>query len=467
MKKSNFKKICFMMVVVLIMTMFAGCSNKNSADSDQVTITIGSWPSESASEVERKTADDNLAKMNELYPNIVVKKDTSTFEQKSFTMKASSGQLPTLYQVPFTEFVKIVDSGYAADITDAMKKYGYDQDLNPLLNEFLSMDGKYYAIPQSSYALGLLCNKKLFTQAGLVNEDGTIKIPQTYDEVKEFSKIIKEKTGAYGFAVPTMQNEGGWFFSMVAWNFGTNFIEKDETGKYKASFNSPECVEALDFYREMKWDLETIPNNAFLTRDDTIKMFASDQVAMIFNDRPSKGLTTRYGMDKDDMIFVRVPEGKNGRITLMGGTIYMVSPDATEAEIDAAFKWLEVIGAGPNITEFALESKEKALQEESELEVFIPGVELYSVWQNGDKIEKTNKLYEKYTTVSEDQYSDYTKFTDVILHKEEYPCCQQLYTILDEGIQKIYSDSKADVGQTVKEMAEKFQINHLDKWEVD
>lgn len=46
--------------------------------------------------------------------------------------------------------------------------------------------------------MGLYINKPLFTKAGLVNEDGSVKVPQTYEELAEFAGIIKEKTvGGY------------------------------------------------------------------------------------------------------------------------------------------------------------------------------------------------------------------------------------------------------------------------------
>ena len=63
------------------------------------------------------------AKMEEKYPNVEVVPDKSVYDPKTFFAKASSGQLPTIILTPLTELDKIVDAGYAADLTSYMEKY--------------------------------------------------------------------------------------------------------------------------------------------------------------------------------------------------------------------------------------------------------------------------------------------------------------------------------------------------------
>lgn len=458
------KKLAMLLACILMLGTAAGCGKK--AEDGKVSITIGSWPGESASEATKANYENYLKAMNEKYPDIEIKKDTSEYDHKSFTIKASSHQLPTVYKTNYTEFQKIVNQGYAADITKQMEDNGYAEALNPIMKDFISSDGKYYAIPVQSgaYALGLACNKNLFEKAGLVNEDGSITPPATYEELVEYSKIIKEKTGAYGIALPTMNNEGGWFFSMIAWAYGTNFITEDGEN-YKASFDTQACRDALSLYKDLRWKYEVIPNNAFVTRDDARKLFATDQAAMYFDAQPSKTLTTKYNMDKDNLIFVRVPEGKAGRLSLMGGSIYMINPDATPEQIDAVFKWVDICGEGPIMTEDGIKSFEASLQADVADEAIVPDRDAFSVWTNEELTNKRNELRAKYTNIDPSHVADYCDFVDVTIRKEEYPCCQQLYTVLDEGIQLVLSEKDANVSDVVKEMAHKFQVNHLDKWE--
>lgn len=458
------KKLAMLLACILMLGTAAGCEKK--AEDGKVSITIGSWPGESASEATKANYENYLKAMNEKYPEIEIKKDTSEYDHKSFTIKASSHQLPTVYKTNYTEFQKIVNQGYAADITKQMEENGYAEALNPIMKDFISSDGKYYAIPVQSgaYALGLACNKNLFEKAGLINADGSIKAPSTYEELVDYSKIIKEKTGAYGIALPTMNNEGGWFFSMIAWAHGTNFIT-EKNGKYIASFDTEECQNALRLYQDLRWKHEVIPNNAFVSRDDARKLFATDQAAMYFDAQPSKTLTTKYNMDKDNLIFVRVPGEKAGRLSLMGGSIYMINPDATPEQIDAVFKWVDICGEGPRMTEDGIKSFEASLQADVADEAIVPDRDAFSVWTNEELTSKRNELRAKYTNIDPSHVADYCSFEDVTIRKEEYPCCQQLYTVLDEGIQLVLSKKNTDVKDVVKEMAHKFQVNHLDKWE--
>ena len=92
---------------------------------------------------------------------------------------------------------------------------------------------------------GIKYNTELFEQAGLMEADGTPKQPKDWYELADFAVQIKEKTGKSGFMFPTANNVGGWMFTALAWSFGTDFMEQDENGDWKATFNTPECAEAL------------------------------------------------------------------------------------------------------------------------------------------------------------------------------------------------------------------------------
>ena len=75
---------------------------------------------------------------------------------------------------------------------------------------------------------------------------------KTFEELIQTAKTIKEKTGQAGFAIPTSGTEGGWIFANLAWNFGVKFMDKVD-GKWKATFNTPEAVEAFQYLSDLKW----------------------------------------------------------------------------------------------------------------------------------------------------------------------------------------------------------------------
>ena len=229
------KKTISLTLAALLLAAASGCGSDKTEDG-KISLSIGNWPDETMSESLKKNnklKDEFMA----AHPNIIVKGDTYRFDTKTFTMKASANQLPTIFNTWFTEINNIIKQGYAADITEQMKKHGFDAALNPeILNLLKDENGKIYGVPTDAYAQGLYIDKKLFKEAGLVNADGSIKVPNTYEELAEYAGIIKEKTGKAGYVIPTINNCGGWHFLNIAWSYGVEFVKQKDDGSYRSRF---------------------------------------------------------------------------------------------------------------------------------------------------------------------------------------------------------------------------------------
>ena len=437
--------------------MLSGCSEDNG----RTKISIGDWPADTDSNaaVYQQYKDT----MQELYPDIEIVPDTSTGNTTSYITRAISGQLPNLYVISYTEANNIIENGFCADITEASKKFNFAESLNPLVLNKVSKDGKVYGIPQTAYALGLACNKEMFIKAGLVNPDGTLMYPQTYEELAQFAAKIKEKTGKAGIMFPTMNNQGGWIFSNVAWSFGVDFMEQDKDGKWKATFNTQECIDALQYIKDLKWKYDVLPDNTFIGIEEERKLFASNQAAMYIIHPTERMLVKNYNMNKDNICFARVPAGPAGRYTLMGGNFYAISPESTSEQIDAIFKFLEVKGHSPKVTDEIREASAIALEHDKNENVPVMREPALSLWVNDERVAMNSELRAIYANVPEENFADYSSFADVSLREEEPVCAQELYSILDAGIQQVLTDKNADCAAIVKQMASDFQKNHLDK----
>ena len=453
-KKSN--------LVIRVAALFGAAAMLTSCgNGGKVSVTIGDWPADT--DTTASLYQEYKQTMSEKYPDIELIPDTSSGNATSYVTRAISGQLPNLYVLSYTEANNVIKNGFCADITEACEKYDYAQSLNPLVLDKVKKDGKIYGIPQTAYALGLACNKEMFEQAGLVNADGTLKYPQTYVELAETAKVIKEKTGQAGVVFPTMNNQGGWIFSNVAWSFGVDFMEQDEDGKWKATFGTKECADALQYIKDLKWEYNVLPDNAFVDIDEERKLFASNQAAMYIIHPTERMLVKNYSMNKDNICFGRVPAGPAGRYTLMGGNFYAVSPESTPEQIDAIIKFLEIKGHSPKVAEGMEETNGKGYQKDNEENVPIMRKPAFPLWVNDERLELEEKLREKYANVPDENFADYSSFTDVMVHEEEPVCAQELYSILDAGIQQVLTEKDADCMEIVKKMADDFQKNHLDK----
>lgn len=458
MKKMLKRTVVAAMAGVMLLS---GCGGTKS-DGENVTISIGNWPSET-NDINYKAHQDWLAAMNQEHPEITIIQDNYQYGTDTFFTKGASGQLPTMYLTWFTEVNKIIDAGFCTDITAQMKKYGYDEALNPLIKETLQKDGKYYAVPTSVYAQGIAVNKKLFAEAGLLNEDGTVKAPQTYEELAETAKIIKEKTGKAGFALGTSSKQGGWHFMNIAWSHGVEFMKKNDDGSWTATFNTPECVEALQYVKDLKWKYDVLPSNNIINLSEIKKQVATGQAAMCFLDPPANELITSYGMNKDDIAFIRVPAGPKGRFAQMGGNLYMLSNQATEEEKDAVFQWLETIGVTPKVGERQIESWKSTARSHTEKGGVEMGEEAIKIWNNAERLAKQKESMAEFVNINPSDFADYLSFEGVTVRPEEPMECQQLYAIIDAAIQKVLTDKNADVAAIVEKANNDFQTNFLDK----
>lgn len=459
MKNRKFKRIT---ALALSMAMVAGLGVTGRADSSEISVKIGDWPTESNEawlEQMNKFRDGFM----EANPDINIVEDTYTYDTKTFTMKAAANQLPNMYGTWFTEIDQIINAGYAADITDAMKEHGFDTGINPDLLKLMTDDeGRIYGIPKNAYEQAFYINKDIFKEAGLVNEDGSIMEPDTWEDVAEFAQTIKEKTGKAGFIIPTTNNCGGWQFLNIAWAYGVEFEKQREDGTWEATFDTQEARDALQYMKDLKWKYDVLVDDSVISTDDMNKYFGTGQAAMMIKDVGYSG--RGYGLDNSALYATKMPKGPAGRFAQMGGNLYMFSADSTPEQIEAGFKWLEYIGNSPKMTDEQVESFRQELEAgQDSLIGVITERDSFEVWTDPETQEKRRALREQYANVNYDDYKNYFEATDVEITPEPAACAQQLYAILDGCIQEVFTNENADVDALITNACSDFQTNYLDK----
>ena len=436
----------------------------NTVDEDApVEFSISDWPDD--------TNPDWLAAMEnardqfqEKYPNITMDGDTYAYSSQTFTMKAAADQLPNLYNTWFTEVQNIINSGYAADITDVVKEYGYDKTLDPKLLELVSDDeGRIYGVPSSAYEQALVVNKELFEQAGLVNDDGSIKFPDTWDEVAEYAQIIKEKTGKAGFMMPTMNNQGGWISQNIAYGYGVEYEKQNDDGTWTATFDTQAARDTLQYIKDLKWKYDALADDTAVDNGTVAQYFGSGQVGMIISSLPFE--VASYGMDISNVAATKMPAGPAGRYAQMGGNVYMFSRNSTPEQIEAGFKWMAFNGVKSDLTEDEVASTKEWLENQvAEGKVILPKEPL-SIWQSGNWIEERNRLRGEVCNADYEDYKTYYEADDLTIVPEPSACAQELYAVWDGIIQEVLTNKDADVDALVAKANSDFQTNHLDKME--
>lgn len=476
------KIISCLLTIAMTASLLAGCGAKEEAKPDatvadeqasvtedaqeseakepeQVTITVSNWPSKDHESYDSwETMRKNFM---EKYPYITVEGDEYQYSVDTFLAKAASGQLPNLYQTYFTETDKIINAGYAADITDSYNNSSYVGTINEDMLDLVTKDGKIYGLPKDAYSLGLYVNVNLFKEAGLVDEAGIPLFPTTWDEVAEVSVTIKEKTGKAGFMIPVTNNQGGWIFSDIFWGFGGEY-ETQENGKWVAKFDSKEGVAALQYIKDLKWKYNVMPDNVLGGLTEWTEKFGTDQVAMGICHKPyADAIISMTGMSKDDIAMTTMPAGPAGQATVMGGGVYMMAAGTTPEQQEAILKWLEFTGTTPVIDDDALANFETQKKEGVD-QGFIVGVGDLSCWSDDAEIKvKQGEIEAKYLNVDLKLWP-YSENAGEGIRPEPPVNAQELYAAIDAVLQEVLTNKDADCQALLSEAAANFQRDYLD-----
>ena len=157
-----------------------------------------------------------------------------------------------------------------------------------------------------------------------------------------------------------------------------------------------------------------------------------------------------------------IPAGPAGRDSQMGGGLWIVSPETTDEQVDAIFKWLEVKGDTPKFTDDIMQSVEADLKSKSEsgLPVIPAAVPL---WTSEDRSTGEAELYAKYKNFDEKLWPMLTPSDDLQIREEEPMNAQELYAALSVVMQKMLTDENADPKAELAAACAAFQKDYLDK----
>lgn len=457
------KIVSLILVLILCASAFVGCTGKKN--DGKVHITIAAWPSKETNPAKYELYQGYLEKYKELYPNVEVTTDEWTFDLKNYLVKAAAKQLPTTFLTAPTELDTLVNSGYIKDLTSVMNEYNYLPNYDENYKNAYMRDGKAYAVvdPTSVYQMGILINVPLFKKAGLVNEDGSLKYPQTWEEVVEFGEIIKEKTGVAGFVMPSKGRHGGWEFMNIAWSYGADFVKQTNDGKWKATFNSDECAEALQLIKDMKWEHNILPENTLLDLGGLKEYIGTGKAAMgIIQSNSAVTTPKQYGTPLGDLSMCRMPAGPEGRFALSSANIYVVSNEASDEEAKAVMDWFNLIGLGPEISDEMVATWEESYRVKAE-EGQIVGIKPNMIWKDGEIKDYQINAMNKYINVDPKLFEDYSNLEGITFKADPAKCAQELYDTLDSAIQEILTNKNADVKTVLKNAEKNFQLNFLDK----
>jgi ABC-type glycerol-3-phosphate transport system substrate-binding protein len=418
-----------------------------------VTISVSEMPSADQAEA-LATWQATAQRFMELYPNVTIEGLELQYDPAAFTALIAGNQLPTLFRAYFTEPPKFIEQGTVADLTPYLEAAGVIDVFNPAILAVMSQDGKIYGIPKDAYALGLAYNIPMLQAAGF---DGP---PETWEELATMAVALTDRdNNVAGFA---FINDGsaatGWHFTNIAYGFGASpqdIIRDNGDGTYTAAFGDGATVEALKFIQDLRWKHDVLPgatldwgsiSEALISGRVAMVIYAGDQFNWDYTQFPDADLT-QFG-------YAAAPAGPNGRITLSGGNLWMVSSSASEDEREAAAYFQLWRQFDPVEMQTAIEVTTEA--------VGMPTLPLF-VGEYQTQFLAFREAYNKLPVENYTPFVDAVTGGEVVIQAEPSPDVQDYYTEMGVLISEVLSVEGVDIAARLSEVAQDFQAFVLDR----
>lgn len=192
--------------------------------------------------------------------------------------EAAAGNSPALVQIGwafldyFSNNFSYVSPQEAIDKFDK-EEAGFLQDkfLPNVLELAVNSEGSQVGIPYSLSNPVLYINKDILREAGLP-EDG----PTTWQEVSEFAKTVKEKTGKYGFYM--QEPADFWAQQGLIESSGAKMLTINAEGKKEAAFATEDGIEAMQLMADMVKDQTAL----HISWEEGCQSFIDGNCAMLY-----------------------------------------------------------------------------------------------------------------------------------------------------------------------------------------
>jgi multiple sugar transport system substrate-binding protein len=315
----------------MMMLSMTGCGTAGQGNSGgqhsakgPVTITFGTWGGAEEDAQLHKIID----KINAEHKNEFQIKEINTpsnYDQKLKTQIAA-GTAPDIFYLNDSQVSTYAQSGAILNLQPYLEKYKDKYVVantdnyypNTLKND--KYNGSYYALPWIGQPTVMYYNPKLFKQAGLPEP----KAGWTWNDFLRDCRVIKQKTGTYGFLLAN-----GWppVYDFI-WSYGGDLWNHDMT---KSTFDSPQTIKALTMLHTLVQE-KLVPSQAELANVDIEDLFRQGKVAMFMGgaadgNYSAKGFTAKVAP---------IPKGTQ-QVTDLG--VYDMAINAhTKVDKDVAFK---------------------------------------------------------------------------------------------------------------------------------
>ena len=201
------KKLLKFFGVAMVLTFFVGtlggCGEKTVTNTEEDGFTVVNvWAGDPHA---RAAYDIAVSEFNETIGK--EKRIKLVYESKdnisdALTVALKTNQAPQIFSSG--DVAEYAEQGYITPLDDLNGGKELIEKMQKYLIEGKQVyKGKTYSLPYASTTRGIIYNKDMFKEAGLVDENGEPTPPKTMQEVREYAKILTDKSkGKYGIIFP-------------------------------------------------------------------------------------------------------------------------------------------------------------------------------------------------------------------------------------------------------------------------
>ena len=302
-------------------------------DTTVVHLTMWNVPPKSLP-LDRQLWEETVGRFEKDNPDIKVDGVEREYQPEEFITVMAGGKGPDLVKVWAGSIQTLASLGFLEPIDSYIQNWTQQDFINPVLWQSTQVGNHLYGIPADTYFLFLLYRKDLFIKAGL-NPDNP---PATWDDLaKDAGVLTQREKGQYGLGLVPKT----WYFQDFVWQAGGEMVRMED-GKPHASFSEAPAVQALQYWKDLRWKYNVLQPDVLIQEPELLHLFALGKVAMIFgvaDELPA--LISRYKIDPQTFGIAPLPAGPAGHAAHLGGNIYVINSSASDEKKKAAWKWIE------------------------------------------------------------------------------------------------------------------------------
>lgn len=262
------------------------------------------------------------------------------------------GTPPDVFVSLATQRFTMASTGMAMPLDELIEADGeegkaYINDFLPGFMEDSYVDGKIYSIPFQRSTMVLYYNKDAFKEAGLDPETP----PATWEELAEYGQKLTDD-GRYGVGIALNSGSAQWAFTgfcLQNSTDGQNLMSEDGKSVY---FNTPENVEALQFWLDLQNEYKCMAEG-IVQWTDLPTQFLAGEVAMIYH--TTGNMANIHDNADFDFGTAFLPAHKRVGAPTGGGNFY-ISSGISEDRVQAAWKFIKFATSTDRAAQWSLDT---------------------------------------------------------------------------------------------------------------